>query len=191
VLFSAAERDRAVGTRRRHRGIEADVRARDPSAFGQQFDNVLPVDPVWAAAGLARHHDVAARVDGIAAVDPHAAGQHAVQHPERCENPRHVVVDGDAVALAAQRVAAFVHPHRPAALGEGYGGDKTAKSRADDFHPTGLHAPLLHFLAHRGLVAAKNKAASGGGAAGGRGYRRFVREPNGGGSSSNQTQPTD
>jgi hypothetical protein len=72
------------------------------SALRQRRNDVLPVDPVGTARGLARHDHIAVRVQGIAAVEPHAAGQHAVENAKGGKYARHVVVDGDPVAFAKQ-----------------------------------------------------------------------------------------
>ena len=98
-----------------HRRIQTDFSACVARPLRQQRDDVLPVDPVGAADGLACHHDAPAGVDGIAPVDLHAAGQHPIQDAERREDARHVVVNCDAVAFAAQRIPPLVNAHRPAA----------------------------------------------------------------------------
>jgi hypothetical protein len=140
--LSIRERDRAFGRRGFDLRIEADLGARGLGALRQQGDDVLPVDPVRAARGLARHHHVAMRVHRIAAIDPHAAGEHAFKNAEGREDARHVVVDGDAVAFAAQRVPPFVHAHRPAALGQGDGGNEAAETGSDNLDVSGLHRVL-------------------------------------------------
>src|SRR5262249_62208190 len=114
--------------------------------------DVLPVDPIGAALRLAAHHDVAVGVEGIAAIDLHPAGQYSFQEAECREDMRHVAVDRDAVAFAAQRIAALVHARAPAALGERDGGDETAETCPDDLSMAGPHDHPLELLPARLLL---------------------------------------
>jgi hypothetical protein len=97
------------------------------------------IDPIGATLGLPAHHDIAASVQRIATIDPHSAGQDPLQDSERRKYVRHVVVDRDAVALAAQRIATLVHADAPAALGQTNCGHQAAETSPDDLRMAGPH----------------------------------------------------
>ena len=98
------------------------------------------------------------RIERIPAIDLHAAGQHLIENAERAEDVCHVVVDGDAVTLAAQRVAPLVHAHAPAAFSQRDGRDQAAEARADDFRMAGLDHRASRRITPRPSAAVRRRS---------------------------------
>ena len=140
---AAVDGDDPVGGNLRHQRVQPDLRPRLGGAAGEQAHDVAPVDAVGAALGLPGQHHVAVPVERVAPVDPRAAADHRLGDAERFEDQHHVGLNGDAVAFGVDRAAAFVQPHRPAALGERRRRDEPAEPAADDLCVAGLQADRL------------------------------------------------